>query len=335
MAIQYTARDFYVKLFTTQPQHNYNYAYDYFYKKKVSESDTDMEALQEDITKLKKSVKNLGKYSESGTTKTRLKSQLESLVKTYNSYNKKAGKISDDETKEQIEKLEELFSENEKALKKIGLKKSDKKLELDSDTFDGADQKWINKLFVGRNSFVNQASKIVRKLEDCADKAQYSVKEHNFSGTMRYSDDDINLVKFFIGTTNNANILSNLGEGMESGKYNEDIVDAVKENLKTFAEWSNNYDSEGYDSEYYDKVKALCEDYQSELSKIGIAVENTSGKKTIKYDGGIGDFDREAFINLFGKNAEFINSVKECYINGCEQTIKAKKIGVSIVDEYL
>lgn len=334
MAIQYTTRDFYLKMVNTRPQHNFNYAYDYSYKKKVSESDTDMEALQEDITKLKKTVKSLGKYSESGTTKTRLKSQLESLVKTYNTYNKKAGKISDDETKEQIEKLEELFSENEKALKKIGLKKSDKKLELDSDTFDDADQKWINKLFVGRNSFVNQASKIVRKLEDCADKAQYSVKERNFSGTMRYSDDDINLVKFFIGTTNNANILSNLGVGMESGKYNEDIVDTVKENLKTFAEWSDNYDSEGYDSEYYNKVKAFCIDNQSELSKIGITVEDTDGKITMKYDNDITNFDREAFINLFGKNAEFINSIKECYINGYAQTIKAEKIGVSIVDTY-
>lgn len=327
MAIQYTARDFYLKMFNTLPQHNFNYAYDYSYKKKVSESDTDMEALQEDITKLKKTVKSLGKYSESGTTKARLKSQLESLVKTYNTYNKKAGKISDDETKEQIEKLEELFSDNEKALKKIGLKKSDKKLELDSDTFDDADQKWINKLFVGRNSFVKQASKIVRKLEDCADKAQYSVKEHNFSGTMRYSDDDINLVQFFLQTSNNANILHNLGEGMENGNDNEDIV---KDNLNSFAECSDYYDNE-----YYDKVKALCVDNQSELSKIGITMENTDGKITMKYDDDMTNFDRQAFINLFGKNAEFINSIKECYINGYAQTIKAEKIGVSIVDKYL
>ena len=327
MAIQYTASDFYLKMYSTLPQHNFNYAYDYSYKKKVSESDTDMEALQEDITKLKKTVKSLGKYSESGTTKTRLKSQLESLVKTYNSYNKKAGKISDDETKEQIEKLEELFSDNEKALKKIGLKKSDKKLELDSDTFDDADQKWINKLFVGRNSFVKQASKIVRKLEDCAEKAQYSVKEHNFSGTMWYSDDDINLVQFFMQTSNNANILHNLGESMENGNDNEDIV---KDNLNFFAECSNYYDNE-----YYDKVKALCVDNQSELSKIGITVENTDGKITMKYNDDMTNFDREAFINLFGKNAEFVNSIKECYINGYAQTIKAEKIGVSIVDKYL
>ncbi|MBD5469697.1 MAG: hypothetical protein HDR19_00870 [Lachnospiraceae bacterium] len=287
-----------------------------------------METLQENIAKLKKDVKKLGKYSEGGTTKTRLKSHLESLVKTYNTYKKNAGKISDDETKEQIEKLEKLFADNEKALKKVGLKKSDKKLELDSDIFDEADQKTINKLFTGRNSFAKQADKIIRKIEECADKVQNSVKEHTFSSLAKYSSDDMDLALFFITGKDNANILSGLGEDIDNGLYNED---EMKRNLSLFVNLSG---SDWYDNEYLDKVKALCENNKNELSKIGITVENTDSKITMEYDDDMTNFDREAFINLFGKNAEFVNGVKECFTDGFNQVIKAEKIGVSIIDTY-
>lgn len=324
MAIQYTAMDFCMKLAQTMPDYNYTYSY----KKKVNESNSDVETLQENIAKLKKNVKKLEKYSEDTTPKTRLKSHLESLVNTYNTYKKNAGKISDDETKEQIEKLEKLFADNEKALKKVGLKKSDKKLELDSDIFDEADQKTINKLFTGRNSFAKQADKIIRKIEECADKVQNSVKEHTFSSLVRYSEDDVDLAMFLIVSKDNANVLARLGEGVENGAYNED---GIKQNLSLFAKYSS---SDWYDNEYHDKVKALCENNKNELSKIGITVENTDGKITMKYDDDMTNFDREAFINLFGKNAEFVKGVKECYTDGFNQIIKAEKIGVSIVDTY-
>lgn len=324
MAIQYTAWDFYTKLAQTMPDYNYSYSY----KKKVNESNSDVETLQENIAKLKKNVKKLKKYSEDTTPKTRLKSHLESLVKTYNTYKKNAGKISDDETKEQIEKLEKLFSDNEKALKKVGLKKSDKKLELDSDIFDKADQKTINKLFTGRNSFAKQADKIIRKIEECADKVQNSVKEHTFSSLAKYSSDDMDLALLFITGKDNANILSGLGEDIENGLYNED---EIKRNLSLFVDLSG---SDWYDNEYLDKVKALCENNKNELSKIGITVENTDSKITIEYDDDMTNFDREAFINLFGKNVEFANGVKECFTDGFNQVIKAEKIGVSIIDTY-
>ena len=149
------------------------------YKKKITVSNLDIEMLKEDIEKLKKPIKKLAKYSEDSTPKTAVKKQVESLVKTYNAYKKNMGKITDDETKEQIEKLEKLFSDNESALKKIGLKKSDKKMEFDSDIFDKADKKIINKLFEGKDSFAKKADKIIRIMEECAGNAQYRIEEFN------------------------------------------------------------------------------------------------------------------------------------------------------------
>lgn len=301
-----------------------NYSYPYSYKKKISESNPNIETLQEDIEKLKKPVKRLAKYSGDLTPKSAVKKQLESLAKMYNTYKKSTGKITDDETKEQIEKLEKLFSDNEAALKKLGLKKSDKKMELDSDIFDKADKKIINKIFEGRDSFAKKADKIIKKMEECAGNAQYKIREYNIGATMQYSSDDVDMALFFGLRNENANELAGLSESMKSGENNMNLA---KDKLVKFAEYSN---SNYYDNEYHDKLKTLLTANKNELSKIGIIVKDTDGEKTIEYDENISNFDSKAFIKLFGQNAEFVKSFKEYCTIGIEQALKTKKVGVSL-----
>lgn len=329
MAIQYSTDEFLKKINLNQNFNNTNLSYNYTYKKKVNASNLDIETLQDDIENLKKSIKKLAKYSEDLTPRTAVKKQLESLVKTYNTYKKNTGKITDDETKEQIEKLEKLFSDNERALKKLGLTKSDKKMELDSDIFDKADKKNISKLFEGRDSFAKKADKIIRKMEECAGNAQYKAEELNIGGVMRYSLDDVKIASMLAATNDSVNRLTELSDSIDDGNDNEGIL-KTKAYLKAFAD---NIVSVSDNNEYLDELKSLFTDDKNKypLSRIGISVKN----KTIEYDENISNFDSKTFIDLFGKNAEFGKSVKAYCTASIEQILKTEKIGVSLVDVYV
>lgn len=332
MAIQYTATDFLNKLSAN------NYSYTNLYKKKVRESNTDVETLQEDIIKIKKTVKNLGKYSEGVTPKTKLEKQLKSLVETYNSMDKDAGKISNDELAKQMDKFEKLFSENEKNLKKIGLKKSDGKLEFDSEAFEDAEDKYINKLFTGKDSFVKQADKLIRKIEECADNSQYSLVERSFGSTMRYDTEEMQLAHSFVLAKETTRILGICGGLMEMGALTEEYEEELKMDLGIFSDYVYN-NANYYENENYDKLQALCEDKKEELSKIGLTFnENLDGKNEMMYDDTV-DIDsaefQEAYISLFGNNSEFVNNITDCCSSGFDSVLNTEKIGVSIVDEYV
>lgn len=332
MAIQYTATDFLNKLSAN------NFSYTNSYKKKVREANTDVETLQEDIIKLKKTVKSLGKYSEGVTSKTRLEKQLESLVKTYNSMDKDTGKISNDELAKQMDKFDKLFSENEKSLKKVGLKKSDGKLEFDSEVFEDAEDKFISKLFEGKDSFIKQADKLIRRIEECADNAQYSMVERTFGSTIRYGTEEMQLAHSFVLAKETTRILAICGGLMEMGALTEEYEEELKTDLGIFSGYVYN-NANYYEDENYDKLQALCEDKKEELSKIGLTFnENLDGKNEMMYDDTI-DIDsaefQEAYISLFGNNSEFVNNITDCCSNGFDSVLNTEKIGVSIVDEYV
>lgn len=331
MAIQYTATDFLNKLSAN------NFSYTNSYKKKVREANADVEMLQDDIAALQKAVRSLGKYSEGVTPKTRLEKQLQSLVKTYNSMDKSADKVLNDELAKQMDKFEKLFSENEKNLKKIGLKKSDGKLEFDSDVFEDAEDKIINKLFEGKDSFVKQADKLIRKIEECADNSQYSMVERSFSSTTRYDTDDMQLAHFFVLAKETTRILGICGGIMEMGALPEEYEEELKMDLGIFAGYVYN-NANNYENESYDRLQTLCEDKEEELSKIGLTFyENPDGKNEMMYDDTVDCGSTEfqsAYISLFGQNAEFVNNIIDSCSDGFNEILKPEKLGVSIVDEY-
>lgn len=331
MAIQYTATDFINKLSAN------NFSYTNSYKKKIREANTDVETLQGDIIKLKKTVKSLGKYSEGVMSKTRLGKLFQSLVKTYNLIDKDSEKISDDELAKQMDKFEKLFSENEKNLKKIGLKKSDGKLEFDSDVFEDADDKIVNKLFEGKNSFVKQANKLVRKIEEYADDSQFSIVERRISSITRYNTDDMQLAQTFVLAKETTRILGICGELMEMGAPVEEYEEELSMDLGIFAEYVYN-NANNNENDSYDKLQAICDDKKEELSKIGLTFyENSDGDKEMAYDNALTISDAEfqnAYISLFGTDSEFVNNIMDCCSDGFNDVLKPDRIGVSIVDQY-
>jgi len=330
MAIQYTAVNFLSRLSEN------NYSYTNTYKKKVRESNADVETLQDDIAELKKTVKDLGRYTKGVTSQNRLEKKLKKFVKTYNSMDKNAEKVSNDELEKQFEKLEKLFSENEKDLKKIGLKRSDKKLEFDSDVFKDADNKIINKLFEGRNCFIKQADKLMRKIEECADNSQYSMVERNLTKTTRYDENEMSLACFFIDAKENMELLGLYSGLIEAGGFSEEYKENCEKELKYFTDLACN-NAVNYEDENYNNMKALCEDKKEELAKIGITFEDgISGENTMKYDETLADLNQpdvqSAYVSLFGKDSEFIKNLMECCNKGFNAIIKPEKLGVSIVD---
>ncbi|EOS38197.1 hypothetical protein C809_04724 [Lachnospiraceae bacterium MD335] len=353
MAIQYTAIDFLTKLSQS------NYTYTNAYRKKVHESNKDVEALQVDVAGLKKTVKDLGKSSKGLTlnsglenlkiyykktaveskgeaSKTRFGKQLQTLVKTFNSLNKNAEKVPDKELEKQLEKLENLFDKNEKDLKKIGLKKKDGKYVFDSEVFEEADNKVINRLMEGKDSFIKQTEKIMRKIETRLEDLQYNIVDRNMMRTTKYDNDEITLASSFALAKETTNILGLCGSLMEEGALPEEFKEEVTEDLGLFITAYNNADK--YESEDFNTLKTLCEEKETELAKVGISfVEDAEGKKTMQYDAK--DFDdpdfQNAYVNLFGKDSDFVKNIADCCNKGFNNTLTPEKVGVSIVDVYV
>lgn len=353
MAIQYTASDFLNKLSQS------NYTYTNAYRKKVWESNEHVETLQVDVAGLKKTVKDLGKASKgmvlnSGLdnlkiyykktavenkgsgSKTRLEKHFQNLVKTYNSMKIDAEKVSDEELDKQMEKLEKLFDKNEKDLKKIGLKKKDGKYVFDSETFKDADNKAINRLLEGKDSFVRQTEKIMRNIETRLEDIQYTTVQRNLMRSTKYDDDEITLASSFTLAKETTKVLGMCGELLEAGALPEEFKQEIAEDLSLFVSAYNSANQ--YENEDCNNLKAFCEGKEAELAKVGISIkEDDDGKKIMEYDEttNLDDPDiQNAYIDLFGKDSEFVKNVVDFCTNGFNNTIKPENIGVSIVDVY-
>ncbi|MCD8042162.1 MAG: hypothetical protein LUH10_03785 [Tannerellaceae bacterium] len=330
MSIQYTATDFLNTLSGN------GYSYTKSYKKKVLESDTNVETLQEDVAELKKTIKNLKRYSEDDTPETKLEKQLSSLVESYNSTLIDADDVSNDELEKQLDKLKTLVSDNEKLLKKVGITISDDGLTFDSETFEDADNKTINKLFDGKESFVNQADKLMRKIEKYTDKAQYSVVEHSFGSTVQYGTDDIMLAASFMNAKEVVRLLGTLGELMENGTLSDEYEGEVDDYLSRLASLYNSSSTGEYEN--FSELQSLYDNNKEALSTIGYTFSEESDGILMTY-GGSASFDStefvDAYLSLFGSDSEFINSIMEYCDDGFNSVLKTASLDISIVDEYV
>ena len=163
MAVQFTP----IKLLQHIKDNNFSYYNSY--KKQVKETNESVEEFQNKLEKFRKDVADLKKYSPGITNKSKLEKELSDFVKSYNNMEKSAENITDKNVRKQLSKLRSLFSENEKDLRKIGIKKTNGKLTFDEDEFDDADTKVIDRLFYGKGCFIQQANKIIQKTEDKAE----------------------------------------------------------------------------------------------------------------------------------------------------------------------
>lgn len=329
MAIQYTPSDLISKI------SNNDFAYTNSYKKRVREADTDVEGLQKEIENFRKNVRSLRNYSSGVTTKSNLEKQLNKLVKSYNSMKKAAVNVTDDEVKEQMSKLENLFTDNEKNLKKIGIKKaSDGKLSFDKEVFEDAEDKDIDKLFLGKDSFIDMANKIMRKVEKSADEAQYDMVERRISRTTRYDQQDVVVAKEFTLADALVSTLVAYNEKVQSNSL--DSTD--KDNLNyDFSLLAKIYDIDPDDkSGQKANIQKLYIDNKDNLVSIGISFDSNKGSMVFNtVDNVTSDQFKSAYQYLFGSESKFASGISEYSKNAFYSIINPEKLGVSIIDKQV
>ena len=329
MAIQYTPNELINKI------SNNDFAYTYSYKKRVREADTDVEVLQKDIEDFRKNVRSLKNYSSGVTTKSKLEKQLNKLVKSYNSMKKTAGNVTDDEVKEQMTKLENLFTDNEKNLKKIGIKKaSDGKLSFDEEVFKDVEDKDIDKLFLGKDSFIDMANKIMRKVEKSADEAQYDMVERRISRTTRYDQQDIVVADKFILADAVVSTLAAYNEKVQSNALDSTDQGNLELDFNILAAIYN-IDPDNKSGQKAN-IQQLYIDNKDNLAYVGLSFD--ADETSMSYDKDVdmsAEKFRSAYQKLFESGSDFGKGIEEYSKNAFISIINPEKLGVSIIDEQV
>lgn len=325
MTVQYKSTDLINKI----SQNNYSYTHSF--TKKVTEADASVEKLQEKAESFKKSVKRLKRYSAGGISRDLLESQVEDLVKAYNDMKSSADKVTDKNVQKQLSKLEKLFSDNEKDLKKIGVEKTGSKYTFDTKTFGDAADKTINTLFTGHDSFIGKIDKIMRKVDETASEAQYDTSEYKINQTQRYQAEDILLADYMTLAGQNVSTLQSCNVLVQSGSLSADTVSDLETVFASFAQFVYRTDSTT-ENENLDKLNQLCLDQKDQLARLGLKFDNDGKKMTYTaIDITTSDF-KDAYNALFGQNAAFGNDVAEYCKDIFNDIIQPDRIGVSIID---
>lgn len=241
--------------------------------------------------------------------------------------------VTDKDVQKQISKLEKLFSENEKSLKKIGVEKVNGKYVLDSKTFADAADKTINALFEGHDSFIYKIDKIMRKVDETASDAQYSVNEFKVNQTHKYEEKDMTLAALMTLAGQTTSALKSCNDLVQSGQLSDNKVqDSVKTLLTYFAQSVYRTDSAD-SSENTDRLNKLCLDQKDQLARVGMTFDSQQKKMSFhsNTDMTTSDF-QDAYNELFGRNAPFGNAVSEYSKTIFNDIIKPDQIGVSIID---
>lgn len=306
-----------------------NLSYTHSFTKKVTTADANVEKLQDKAESFRKSVKKLKRYSPGGISREMLTDQAEDLVKSYNAMKNSSDLVTDKDVQKQLSKLDKLFSDNERTLRKAGIEKLNGKYTFDRAAFAEASEKTINTLFTGHDSLVGKADKILRNVEETTDDIQYVTSEYNVSSTLKYEEKDMLTAEYSTIAGQATSTLKLIPSGALS---DSSMQDSVRDLLQLFSKSAYRTNSAGK-NENIDKLNQLCLDQKDRLAKLGLTFD--SGQKNMIFDANVdmttADF-QNTYNELFGKNAAFGNTVIQYSKNVFNDIIKPDQIGVSIID---
>lgn len=306
-----------------------NLSYTHSFTKKVTTADANVEKLQDKAESFRKSVKKLKRYSPGGISREMLTDQAEDLVKSYNAMKNSSDLVTDKDVQKQLSKLDKLFSDNERTLRKAGIEKLNGKYTFDRAAFAEASEKTINTLFTGHDSLVGKADKILRNVEETTDDIQYVTSEYNVISTLKYEEKDMLTAEYSTIAGQATSTLKLIPSGALS---DSSMRDSVRDLLQLFSKSAYRTNSAGK-NENIDKLNQLCLDQKDRLAKLGLTFD--SGQKNMIFDANVdmttADF-QNTYNELFGKNAAFGNTVIQYSKNVFNDIIKPDQIGVSIID---
>lgn len=334
MAVQYTIDQLCSKI-------SGSYSYTNAYTKKVREADVNVQDLQGNIEEFRKAVRNLRKYSSGVTTKSKLEKYLKDFVESYNDLKKTSGSITDEDLNKELSKLDELIGDNEKALKKIGIKKSDDELTFDEEIFEEIeDDDYIDNLFIGKDSFINQVNKVMRNIEKRVDDSEYETVTKKVSKTTKYDKEKVDLVTSLNSLNSTVSLLKRFNGKVSSESTSEAEKDTINTAIEQFKDLYNLNvidRSAADESGNLNNIRILCEANEEQLSAMEIAFNTDDGKMQIS-DNDLNfsseDF-KEAYSALFGEDASFGTSISEYCQEIFHSILNPEKIGVTIIDQYV
>ncbi len=310
-----------------------DFSYRNIYLKNMVEVDEDVEKLQDNIDKFKKSAKWLKKYSAGASSPTRLAKEIKSLIKSYNDMNGNAGSITDKDIQKQMSKLSKLFSENDKNLKKVGIEKVNGKYVIDNKKYSKADDDAFAALFEGHDSFINKADKILSEAQDSAEEIHYNKVERKIANVTNYDRNAVSLATFMTLAQQTEVALSHFNSSVQSGNLSAEDEKDIKTDLMYFAISAYKSYNGKEESGNLIKLNKLCRENEEKLNKIGITFDDAYSKMSFAPDTDLTTEEfKQAYNDLFGENAEFGKKVSEYAKNVFQSLIKPDKIGVSIID---
>ena len=329
MNISYSASDLYNKISS-----NGN-TFISSYRKRVREADTNVQDLQEDIESFRKNIRNLKNYDSDTITKSKLEKYLNEFADSYNELKDSAEKITDKELSETLAKLEDFMGENEKSLKKLGLKEANGEWSFDSEVFQETKDKDINKLFEGNDAIFKQMDKLMRKVEKQADEEEYQMVLRSFHSVTQYSQEEMGqasssyYVYGVVGTLQKSNT--------EVQNYDAS-TGASSENIKLGIDgflWGYNdvvKDATDSISDYVSYMIDKTKENAISFDKLGITVKD-DGMLEYYSDAIIDDAFKEGYAALFGESATYGNLMKTYTKNVFDITMKKESLGITI-DSY-
>lgn len=314
--------------------------------KTVLTADSNVEDMQEDITTLRKKIRSLKSYHNNTYVESKLSKQLESFKDAYNELKEKYDSVSDNEKlSKELNKLENLISDNMKSLKKVGIKYNDKGyLTYDSEKLEDVEDSTLETLFSGNDSFISKANKIVGKIEDAANDTAVKSERVAYHRTVSYSDEELQLAyhcadvqNVMIGLSAENTIIKGIEDtiaDIENSVYIGVYQESVKYRTayqESFVELYNTL-LEKADESTVKQMKELSSMQKDTLNAIGLSFDE-SGKMEIAEDVKNISKDVDFTTNiekLFGENATYregINSIADELLN---KTLKTEKLGITI-----
>lgn len=327
MTIEYTPLELIDKISKS------NFSYSSSYVKKVTESDAHIEKLQEKADAFRKNLKAVKRYSPGGISRDLLETQMTDLLKSYNDMEKSANSVTDKDVQKQLSKLKKLFSDKESELKKIGIEKVNGQYVLDTKTFGNASDKAINAVFVGHDSFIGKTDKIMRKVDETTDDAQYNTVEYKINRKKTYQETDIALAGNMSVSDYAASTLTQINNLVQTDNIvNNNLEGSVQTLLQTFAAFSYSTASAAQ-NENAAKLNQLLLDNKDKLADVGLTFDSAQEKLLFDQNTDMTTTAfKTAYNELFGKNAAFVKEVSTICNNTFNEIIQPDKIGVSIID---
>ncbi len=291
------------------------YKYTTHYQKNVRETDTEVEEYEEKLTDMRKAIKNLNQYKPATTTKEKLEKQLKKFVNSYNEIKDGSEEIANKKIAKSLKQLESILIEHEKELKKLGIRENTKgEIIFDSEKFKDVEQKNIDKLLVGKDSFIRDIFKMTKNLQKQAQEARYNTVNRKFFSQIPFESNDVAAATASLELTVDISKFETFNTIIQDGSMTDEQITNIHDNINCFI---NSYNTLCIAFSDNSQVTAMIEktaSYKNELSTIGISIDESSNILNYsKVDNLDTDEYKAAYELLFGNSDATYSSLLKQY----------------------